>query len=494
MPVASFAEYAPDQPPLANASRHVINVLPKTPTSYEPVYALSELGNSLSATCQGAAGFRSVADATVVNFAGDTTDLYLWSGTAWASCTRTVGGSYATPSDGSWQFAQFNNTVIATNGVDDMQVWSIGSSNNFARLGGVSASVSAAPVARYIATVRDFLFAGHLSTNKAGVRWSEQFNHASWVTGSNQSDSQDLPDNGEITGVVGGQYGLVFQQHGIQLFSYVGPDLIFQRDEVANDRGCMAQGSISQIEQTVFFLDSDGFYRIDGGQAVSPIGRQRVDDTFISDVNGAYLSNITSAIDHRTKIYYISYPSAASSDGTPDSMLVYNFSIDRWAKLNFGVDVLWNMYASLGTTLEGLDATYPDLDLMSVSLDSPIFQSGPNKTFAAFKSNKKLAFFEGDALDAIIDTVEAETSPFGQVEIDRIIPYIDGGTISALLGRRNRLNDAITFSSAKSQDAFGDIYFREQAARFHRARILWTPGTGTHAQGIEFQPIAAGDR
>lgn len=493
MPTVPFAEFAPDQPPIGSWTRHILNAVPKTKASYGPVYKLEERGTSLADTCQGAAAFRSTVDGTAVNFAGDATNLYLAdSAFTWSDVS---GATYATPTDGGWEFAQFNNTVIATNGIDTMQQWSIGTSAAFVTTVSTSASTDAAPLARYIATVRDFLMAGHLSTNRAGIRWSEQFNYKSWRIGTNQSDDQDLPDNGAVTGIAGGQYGLVFQQNGINLLTYTGdPTIVFQRDLVADDRGCMAPGSLATIERTSFFWDSAGFYRIDNGQTVTPIGDQRVDVTFGADVNRAFLFKIRSAIDHVNKIYYISYPSNASATGVPDSILVYNFNIDRWAKLNFGADILWNMYAALGTTLEGLDASYPNLDAMGPSLDSEIFQSSPIKTFAAFTSNKKLAFFEGNALEAVIDTIEAETNPFGQAEIDRIIPYIDGGTVACLLGRRNRLNDTMTFSAQSNQDSFGDIYFREPAARFHRARVVWTPGTGTHAQGIEFQTIPAGDR
>jgi hypothetical protein len=491
MAIVPFAEFAPDQPPIGAATRHVLNVVPKTPASYGPVYELEERGNSLSSTCQGANAFRSTVDGAAVNFAGDATNLHSWDGSAWSDVS---GATYSTPTDGGWEFEQFNNTVIATNGVDTMQQWSIGTSAAFATMVSTSASTDAAPIVRYIATVRDFLMAGYLSTNRAAVRWSEQFNYKSWRTGTNQSDEQELPDNGSVTGIAGGQYGVVFQQHGINLFTYTGDSaIVFQRDLVADDRGCMAPGSLASIERTSFFWDADGFYRIDNGQTVSPIGQQRVDETFGADVNPSFLYKIRAAIDHDNKIYYVTYPSRNSVLGVPDSTLVYNFAIDRWAKLNFGADFLWNMFASLGLTLEQLDTPYPDLDAMGPSLDSEIFQSSPIKTFAAFTSSPKLAFFEGDVLDWVIDTIEAETNPFGQAEIDRIIPYIDGGTISALLGRRNRLNDAMTFSAAAAQDQFGDIYFREPAARFHRARISGS-GDFTHAQGIEFQPMPAGDR
>ena len=38
MSVSPFAEFAPDQPPISQASRFVQNVLPLTPGSYGPVY------------------------------------------------------------------------------------------------------------------------------------------------------------------------------------------------------------------------------------------------------------------------------------------------------------------------------------------------------------------------------------------------------------------------------------------------------------------------
>ena len=487
MPVTPFAEYAPDQPPVGGSTRYVLNVLPKTQGSYGPIKALVEQGNSLSATCQGAGAFRGT-DGTVVNFAGDATHLYLWDGTAWNDVSRTVGGAYATPTDGRWTFEQFNNTVIASNGVDDPQAWSIAASSNFALLGG------SPPVFRYQAVVRDFLMTAHLSTDTQGVRWSEQFNHAAWTIGTNQADEQSLRNNGRITGLVGGQYGLVFQEHAVTMATYIGPDLIFQFDQVAEDRGCLAPGSISSLEQTTFFLDGDGFYRCDGGQSFSRIGHQRVDDTFWADVNQAYLHKITSAIDRKTKNYYVAYPSGSSS-GSPDKILVYNFGIDRWALLDFGVDVMFNMFASLGYTLDTLDTIYPDIDLMPISPDSELLLGTPIRKLAAFKSNGKLAFFDGDNMAAVIDSIEANIGGFAQSEIDRIIPFIDGGTISALLGKRDRLNDSMTFSASSSQDQYGDIYFREPPGRFQRARIsIASGGTWSHAQGIQFEARAAGDR
>lgn len=490
----AFAEYAPDQPPLGGVTDHVLNVLPITPDSYGPVPSLVESRDSISGTVRGGDSFRGT-EGTAVSFVGDATRLYVDSGTAWTTATRTTGGAYTLGTQDRWDFTQFNTTALATNGVDPIQFWSIGSSTNFENMNSTSASSDAAPICRYLATVRDFVMAGYLSTNRAGVRWSEQFNHRSWRIGTNQSDDQDLPDSGEITGIAGGQYGLVFQQHGINLFTYVGPDVIFQRDLVSDDRGCMAPGSIATIEQTTFFYDVDGFYRIDGGQVIRPIGAQRVDVTFRSEVNTAYLYRMASGIDHNKKLYYVAYPSTDSSDGTPDKMLVYNFNIDRWAKLDFGVDLLFNMYASVGTTLEALATIYPDLDDMDISLDSDVFESSPVKTFAAWKSNRKVAFFEGDNLEAILDTVEAEVTPGRQSEIDRLIPYIDGGTLSALLGSRNRLNDAISFSSAADQDSFGDIYFRQPPARFFKGRFVIDAGSQwTHARGCEFFPNDGGDR
>src|SRR3546814_8309897 len=82
------------------------------------------------------------------------------------------------------------------------------------------------PAARFLAVVRDFLVAGYTAGSSITLQWSGINNAEQWTIGSNQSDSQVMPTGGEITGVTGGEFGLVFQEKRIVRMTYVGGDKI----------------------------------------------------------------------------------------------------------------------------------------------------------------------------------------------------------------------------------------------------------------------------
>jgi len=493
MTVAAFAEYCPDLPPLGRTTDHVQNVVATSKGIYAPIKAPVPTGDALTARCQGAATFVG-SDGTVVTFAGDATKLYLWDGDGWDDVSQAMT-TYATASDGRWVFSQADNDkVIADNGVDAPQVWEIGTSTEWADLGGSPA------VARYNATVRDFSFRAALSTDLTGVAWSSQFNCEEWTEGTNQSDTQSLPAGGRITGLVGGQFALIFQQAHITLAQYVGPDLIFQFDQVSIGRGCSVPGSIATTGLTTFFLFDDGFYRIDNGQTVTPIGDGKVDAYFWATVNRSYLYRVWSAVARMgdgVKVYVITFPSSASADGTPDTTLIYNYTAGWWARGNFGGDALALLLTERSMTLEGLDTEYPSgLDSIPLSLDSDLFLATGLARLGMFDTDFKVNFFDGENLAAEIDTVETHNIGMRQSEVDRLRAMIVGGddttVISAQLGYRNRQNDGLTFSAEVAQDDLGVIYFTEPPAWYQRARVKIS-GAWEKAQGVEFVAVDGGD-
>lgn len=487
----NFAEYRPDAAALESGyTNHLSNVLAKPTLTYGPVKALSNQGTVTGTErIQGAGSFRGT-DGTVVTFCGTATKLLLWTGTGWSDITRAAGGAYACPTEGRWVFEQFGADILATNGVDVVQVYTIGSSTQFAALSGTP------PVVRYLATVRDFIMTGHQSTDIQGLRWASQFSDTAWTIGVNQADEQALQNKGRITGLQGGQYAVVFQERGITLGTYVGPDPIFQFDEVSQERGCIVPGSISRIEQKIIFLDNDGFYKIEGGQVITPISRGKIESTLWANINQTYLYRCWSFIDQRTNTYYFTYPSVNSSSGDPDSILACQLDTEWWTPLDFGVDVLFGMFASLSVDLD-TDVNVADQDLDGaglVSLDSELYFGSPIPKLAAFNSSFYLCFFEGDNLAAELDTVEAELAKGRRAFVDTIWPKIDGGTLSVKLGTRNRPNDTVTWGSSVSQNNSGECRFRS-SAKAHRARVIISAGsTWTHAQGVNFSARMEGDR
>jgi hypothetical protein len=486
MPTALFAEWCPDQPDLGEHSKTIQNVRPRTSTSYGPMQSLIEYGSAINSACKGVGSFEG-SDGTVVIFAGTATKLYLWNGSDWDDVTRGAG-DYTLASEDRWVFEQFGDYVYADNGVDVPQVWQISISVLFAAASG------SPPTSKYLATVRDFLFRANTTVDSREVQWSSQFDSNEWVVGTNQGDAQTFADAGRITGIVGGQYVVIFQIHKITIGTYVGPDLIFQFDEVSKERGCVLPGSIASIEQIIFFLDHDGFYRLDGGQVITPIGDGKVDEEFWANVDQDNFNAVWSAIDPRRKLYIIAWP---TSSGNADTVWTYHWPSGRWAPSTYAIECMFFMFPSLNISLEDYSVLYPDLDAVGIpSLDSDQFLANPIKKLGAFTSNHKLAFFEGPALEATLDTAETQLGGgTRQIEVDRLIPLIDGGTSQGRLGYRQRQSDAVTYSAAVALDASGDQWFREPPARFHRARqVIPAASDWTHAQGVVFEMAEGGDR
>lgn len=481
-----FAEFAPDQPRLeSGASGHVLNVVPLTVQSYGPLPALAPIGGALDGRCQGAASFRG-PDGTILNVAGDAAKLYRWDGAQWNDATR-LSGPYGTASDQGWSFTQFGGQVIAANGIDAPQVITIASPSPFQTLDG-------APTARFAATVRDFVMLGQLATDQSAVHWSGLNDINAWLPGTDQSDSQAFPDGGRVTGIVGGQYAVIFQETAIRRGTYVGPDLIFQFDPISTERGCAAAGSIASYQQLIFFLAADGFFLLSGGEAERPIGDQKVDAWFWSNVNEEHLHRVTASIDPSRKLYIVAFPSSGSSTGAPDTLLIYNWTIDRWSRAEVDVELLCRMMNKLGQTLDSLDAIYPDLDAIPLSLDSALLTGSPLAKLGAFGRDKRMAFFEGSNLAAEIDTIEARIHVGGRSFVGDVRPLVDGGTLAIRIGTRERANDPVQWGPEVAQNAVGSCPVRS-SARFHRARIKVAAGASwSHAQGIDLETVGEGTR
>ena len=118
-----------------------------------------------------------------------------------------------------------------------MQVYTLGSSTRFADQ---SASASA-PVATYLAVVRDFVFAGRISSFFNRVQWCQINNPLRWGRSQqNQSDLQDLPgEGGNVVGITGGDFATILTDRSVWRGSYIGAPLIFRFDELAPNTGCM---------------------------------------------------------------------------------------------------------------------------------------------------------------------------------------------------------------------------------------------------------------
>lgn len=491
--------WAPDMPDLqAAGSTEAFNVLPAA-RSYRPFPSFAQLsapGAPLSERCQGAI-FARKSDGTGAVFAGSATKLWRLDGTAWTDASRTIGGPYACPADGMWSFVQFGPSVYASNGADAMQRFNIDSDANF------SANTGSPPAASYQCVAGDFLITANQAAARQRVQWSAINDPtASWAASQvTQASSQDLPDGGWIQGILGLEYQcVIFQEFAIRRAVYEGVPNIFRFSLVTQNLGCTIPGSLAQHRDLMFFCDRSGFYMLQGGAAITPIGEQRVNRYFWDEsgfgagVDQGSLPRVTSAIDPVNEVYVLAYPRAATGMGRPDQWLAYHWPTDRWSHGDFGGQALEMVFSGAtqsALTLEQLDNVSGSLDALPFSLDSAVWSGIGHRLVGGFDVNGNLGYFNGPALAATVDTMEAAPGNGRLVRLRSARPLVDGGgleagTASLRLGVRSRQMDSWGFAGpAVAVNALGTCPFNA-VARYIRGRITMPAGAAwQHILGID---------
>ena len=477
-----FGEWLPDIPDHLNkGATTATNVFPAA-VSYKPFKASQQKSNALDSQCFGAFSTKDNS-ANVYTFAGTKSKLYKLSGETFSDVSQ-ASTTYNAGADNFWSFSNFGTTVVASNGEDTPQKFVVGTSSVFADLGG------SPPVFTFSAVIRDFLVVGRIKTVKNRVQWSGINDVETWTSGTKQSDYQDLADGGEITGIVGGEYGYIFQENQITRMDYVGGTTVFRFSVVSKNRGSIFAKAIAHVGKRVFFYSQDGFFEIDG-ENVKAIGQHKVNDYFKDNLSAGYQQNIIAATDPLNHLAVWSYPSTDATTGVQDRLLIYNYSVNRWSVVETAAEMIFTQFSE-AFTVDTLDTASSSLDSLTVSLDSRYWQGGV-VNFAGFDSDHKLIQFDGSNLAATLETGEIEPAPGARTTITMVRPLVDG-TSTARVTSRLRLADSGTSTSYSSLQSNGDIPVRS-SGRYHKIGVaIAAATTWNDAQGIDLIAIKSGLR
>lgn len=399
MPLLPWGEYKPDVSDYeAQATRNILNVVPRG-DGYGPFLALSTYSGALPAICRGSFyGLKS--DGSAVLFAGTSTKLYKLSNTdlTWGDVSLGSGTYAALSNNAQWQFAQFGNLVFATQANAVLQVFDLSSSANFANCAG------SPPQAAYISVVGRFLVLSGLLSNPYRIFWSGLNATTTWTSGTNSSDFQDFADGGIVRGVAGGESGVIFQDQSIRRMSYVpGSPLIFQIDRIAEAKGLYAPYSIIRAGERIFFYASQGFHKIEPGGVPIQIGREKVDRTFLADLDIGNLQLFMGVSDPRSTRVYWAYKSLAGTTGLFDKVLGYDFLLERFFPITMSGEYFLGI-SQTGLTLESLDSISASIDAMTLSLDA--YATAIQPEMGLFNSAHTLGFFRGANLEATLESAE----------------------------------------------------------------------------------------
>ena len=466
-----FSEWMPDRPDLAEASTVIKNAVPNI-DSYRCIGALGPVSaNALDSACLGATWAQD-DEGNYFYFAGNTSKLYRLSGVTFSDVSK-VGGYSAT----SWEFAKWDQRIIAVSVDEPTQYFDMGASALFGDLPG------SPPKAKHIATVRDFIVMANLeeggSLYPSRLRWSGFNNSEQWTSSqATQSDFQDLLGRGgAIQKIVPGETGLILQEHSIRRMTYVGPPTIFRIDEIEKDRGCQAPNSVAWSGDRVFYYSHEGFFMKEGNNPSVPIGTEKIDRFFKQDLSGGDFDAIRGAVDRSNKIIAWCYPSIETG---VNRVIMYRWDIKRWTVIDQDAKIVIE-YVSPAYTLDQLDSILGNIDDNSINVDSTSYMGG-SVHLGVFGGDHKLSTFSGLPLTATIETNELGDPAGSRISVKSVRPVSDG-VVSLCVGTRDNQNENFSYGPPVAVNAKGEVDLRT-SARYHRFKIVIT-GDFKQAQGVE---------
>jgi hypothetical protein len=529
-----FKDWLPDQPSILDAVSEANNVTPLA-IGYGPFK--SAVNYSGAATEDLNNCFAAKVNSDVSVFAGGATKLFKVSSTDLTMEDVSKAAGYTGVN--RWQFVQFGNYALASNGSEKIQYFDVSSSTDFADL------AAAAPVAKYITVVRDFVVGANIgnSANPSRVQWSDINDPTDWTAGgASQSDYQELPDGGDITGITGGEFGIVFLEKAIVRMSYIGSPLFFQFDTISRNVGCVEGGSIAQYGGITYFLSDDGFYSCNG-QQITGIGSEKVDRYFYGNANIGNIDSISAAVDPERNLVIWNYTTISGNR----ALIIYNFETQKWSEADTDVDVLSTL-ATAGTTLDAIDTAYnitagsfvvgksytirsvgttnytligavantvgvlftatgvgsgtgvaidmaasaaalKTVDTLTTTLDDRLYAGG--KFLFGGVRDTKVITFTGNPATATITTNDLEYGYNSVVTLIR--PSVDNGSADVSVASRRMLDDTLTYSTSVSASQEDRCSVRS-AGRYHRISLTPTGANWHSAIGMDIDYSEQGTR
>jgi hypothetical protein len=467
-----FGEWLPDQPGVTGAVTDAKNCYPVA-NGYAPVKGEADYSDAAGADL--IITFAGKFDSVSTLFAASTTQIYKFDSSDASLDAATTTGYTAVE---GWDVTQFGAKMILANGQDKLQAWTLNSSTNFADL------AAAAPTAKYVTVVRDFVVAANDGTDTSKVYWSDINDETDWTPGSaSQSDTQILPDGGDITGIAGGEYGLIFLERAIYRMTYTGSPFFFQFDAISRSLGCISNGSIAQYGNLTYFLADDGFYVCDG-QSTKNIGSEKVNRWFFDNaIPGEIFTGMSATVNPVTKLIIWKFNNTFGGN----SMLMYSIDLNKWSYADTtATSIAYVLTPS--ATLEQVDNYNASIDALDIPLDSRVFAGG--QLLFAGVSGQKIITFSGQPKTANISTGDIDV---GRSTVMLAKPIVDNGSGSIAVSSRDNLAEQVEFGSNVSPDAENRVSLRSNG-EYHRLRLTPTGSSWKTAVGLEFDVVKQGNR
>ena len=467
----TFGEWLPDQPGVTGAVTDAVNCYPVS-NGYAPIRDAADYSDAAGETLLVAFAGKFAGASTL--FAASATSIYKFdSSDASLDALKTSYSSIE-----QWDITQFGSRMIMANGSSKLQSYDLGSSTT------VSDLAAAAPTAKYVTVVRDFVVAANVGGEESKVYWSDINDETDWTPGAaSQSDTQIIPDGGDITGLAGGEYGLIFLERAVYRMSYSGSPYFFQFDAISRTLGCISNGSIAQFGGLTYFLADDGFYVCDG-QTVKNIGLEKINRWFFENaIPGEIGTSMSSTVDPIRKLVVWNFKNAFGGR----NLLYFSIDLGKWSYATTDVTSISYGFTP-SATLEELDNYSTSIDALTIPLDSRVFAGG--QLLALGVREQKIVAISGPYKTAYVVSGDID---IGRSTVTLAKPIVDNGSATVAVASRDLLTETVEFGTAVAADAENRVSLRSNGD-YHRIKVTPTGSNWKTIVGVDVEIVKQGNR
>ena len=368
-------------------------------------------------------------------------------------------------------------TITSFAGFVDFYNWDINSGTYFASgqtLGYLSVGslsytdVTGAPQCTFVDRINHFMMVGGSSGLPFSVQWSSLDDPNDWPTPlsstavARQSGSQDFAKEfGNIADIIGGdEYGIVLQARAVNRVQYIGGNIVFQFDQIAENFGTVYPHSGIRAGNKFYFVADSGIFVTDGFN-VQNLSYGKFSKFIRDNISSANLASLNSypvvnaKLDAVRGLIYWTYGAG---------FLVYNYLESRASYIPNANNGL--LFAdAIGQTLSAVVSTYYDTQ------------------------------YTGGNEGAVFQTGDFEPNVGGMSRIDGVAPLVNvtSASVSTSVISRNTFSGTSSTSGPVQSTVTTGFSDHRQEGRYHSAKIEIS-GTFNSMQGVEVRQTATGNK
>lgn len=376
-------------------------------------------------------------------FYGTKSTLYKWN----TVTESVVGSSYngvdtatVTQDVTRWDFDTWGSWIVASNGVDPVQVYK---GTSFTALANTPFTY-----AKAIVKLGPYLIAANTSNGSNMIEWCHDDDIENWtISASTTAGNYNIRDleSGIIAAIPFGTRVALFAKDSMHLVQYTGNNFVFGVSAGPKGIGAVSSASSVAVGNRLYGLSQAGFFITDGNTA-QYIDEPSVREYYQATINEAQISKVNAYHNklQSTVVWYLT-----DSTGNVTWSLSYDYTRKVWSKGDYGRDCSLARDVFSDPITFGTDFT-------------PYWEnSGSNADTVALSASIESKPFDGQDSSVVkwIDslTVMAETT----------------GTLQIALGFQEKLTDAVSWTTANFVGDSDTLYY-ERSARWVRLKIFST--------------------